>query len=201
MAVSVVNLSLKAAGIVASVTDLAPFLRSITFYDQETGKQIFNGIPFFSSAHLNAGVDQSSKLCDSPVESGAKISDHKIRMPRTITCALVIPSFLGGLVVDQLNEYFRNSAKIMVQCPAGVFANMILESMPVNMTPENVSRPIYELRLREVLIVVPQLVGIEEANAANPSDADTKKQSVLSDFIKNNEIIGNALNAVSGWMK
>lgn len=46
MAVSVVNLSLKAAGIVASVTDLAPFLRSITFYDQETGKQIFNGIPF-----------------------------------------------------------------------------------------------------------------------------------------------------------
>lgn len=89
----------------------------------------------------------------------------------------------------------------MVQCPAGVFANMILESMPVNMTPENVSRPIYELRLREVLIVVPQLVGIEEANAANPSDADTKKQSVLSDFIKNNETIGNALNAVSGGMK
>lgn len=201
MAVSVVNLSLKAAGIAARFTDLAPFLRSITFYDQKKGNQIFNGLPIFSTAHLNAGVDQTSKLCDFPVESGAQISDHKIRMPRTITCSLVIPSFLGGLVVDQMNEYFRNSAKIMVQCPAGVFPNMILESMPVNMTPENVSRPIYELRLREVLIVLPQLIGIEEANAAKPSDADTKKQSVLSDFVISNSTIRKALSAVSGWMK
>lgn len=215
-----VSIALNAAGIVAGLSSLS---REVVFYDQEKylkeeqqaqnmnavaktlfkanpladhGK-IFGGIPFFRSAVMRLGVDQRARMCDQPLEAGAMVTDHKVRMPRTITCQFVCPSFLAGYTIGQLEQYYQNSAKIVIEAPTGVYLNMILEAEPANMTPENVSRPIYELRFREVLIVKPQAPGIDSTGAVDPADGDTKKMTVWSDLILDIPTVGNVMDNLS----
>ena len=215
-----VSIALNAAGIIAGLSSLS---REIVFYDQEKylkeekqvqdmnavaktlwkanplgdhGK-IFGGIPFFRSAVMRCGVDQRARMCDQPLEQGAMVTDHKMRMPRTITCQFVCPSFLAGFTISQLEQYYQSSAKIVIEAPTGVYLNMILEAEPANMTPENVSRPIYELRFREVLIVKPQSPGIDSDGAVDAADGDTKKLTVWSDLILDNSTVTSAMDNLS----
>ena len=216
-----VSIALNAAGLVAGLSSLS---REIVFYDQEkylTEEQqvqnmsavaktvwkadpladhgkIFAGIPFFRSAVMRLGVDQRSRMCDQPLEEGAMVTDHKVRMPRTITCQFVCPSFLAGFTISQLEQYYQSSAKIVIEAPTGVYLNMILEAEPANMTPENVSRPIYELRFREVLIVKPQSPDIDSAGAVDPANGDTKKLTVWSDVLLDNASTSKILSKVAG---
>ena len=216
-----VSIALNAAGIISG---FSPLSRSITFYDQEqylaSGKiasglgalgqalwksvpsasgqgKIFDGIPFYRSATLRCGVDQRSRLCDQPIEQGAMITDHKVRMPRTVTCQFVCPGLLTGYTIAQLEQYYQSSNKIVIETPTGVYTNMVLESMPSNMTPENVSRPIYELRFRELLIVRPQEPGIDVTGAVDPADSDTQKMTVWSDVLVQATAVGNMLEVLS----
>lgn len=217
-----VSIALNAAGIIAGFSSLS---REIVFYDQEKylkeekqvqglnavaktlykanplgdhGK-IFGGIPFFRSAIMRCGVDQRAKMCDQPLEAGAMVTDHKVRMPRTVTCQFVSPSFLAGYTIEQLNQYYQSSAKIVIETPTGVYLNMILADMPTNMTPDNVSRPVYELRFREVLIVKPQAPGIDSTGAVDPANGDTKKMTVWSDLILNSSAVSAATKTLSGF--
>lgn len=222
MAVSVVSLGLNAAGVAGSLSGVGEIFRNITFFDQEKlefsdkafadnpfdkfieykltegGANIFNGLPFYGTAVMGAVFDQSGKMCDFPVESGAMISDHKIIMPRIITVQLVMPGILAGRVIDQLNLYYKQSKKIVIQSFTGIYRNLILESMPVSVKPENVSRPIYDLKFREVLLVEPDYTG-ETQNPANKADGDTKKTSVISDYISGIPGVDGALDFIGSF--
>lgn len=217
MAVNVISLSLTAAGTVADILPLGALLREVTFYDQEKvearsgldfaqnattaiaegGTRLFNGVPFFRSAVLNASAEQTGKLCDFPIENGAVISDHKVREPRRVSCMLVMPVMFAGQVIDQLNEYYHYSKKIIIELPTGVYKNMILESMPVSMNPEDVSRPKFELKFREVLIIEPNYDPGKSTE--NGADGDTKKTTALSDTIRNIPGVGETLNYLGSF--
>lgn len=218
MAISVVNLSLNAAGMAMNLVGI----RNISFYDQAIFEskpkspfasaanlqaaaghllnngngRIFNGLPVFSTAVLSAGVDLQGKLCDHPIESGATVSDHKIRMPIRLKCSLVMPAILQQRVVDQLTEYFNTSDKIVIETPTGIYKNMILETLPVNMTTKNVSRPVFDLVFREVAIVFPDYTGTSTV-PVNPSDADTQNTGAFTSAI--NKIQGAASGALD-WI-
>lgn len=206
MGISLVSLGLNVAGTAASVSGFGELFRNITFFDQEKleasdkafadapldkfieyklsegGANIFNGLPLYGTAVMSSVVDQSGKLCDFPIESGAQISDHKIIMPRRINVELVMPGILAGRVIDQLNIYYKQSKKIVIQSVTGIYRNLILESMPVALKPETVSRPVYDLKFREILLVEPDYTG-ESQNPEDEIDGDTKKTSVISDLI------------------
>lgn len=220
MTANVVSLSLTVAGTAADLSPLGEYFRNVTFFDQEKmemgglfknlltadvataqtilaegGMRIFNGVPFFRPAPLSASADQTGKLCDFPIESGAVISDHKVREPRRFSCLLAMPNALAGQVIDQLNLYYHESKKVVIQAPTGIYSNMILEAMPVNMTPEDVSRPKFELKFREVLIVEPNYdPGISPENV---TDGDVRKTSVITDALTST--LGGVLNYLGSW--
>ncbi len=217
------SLGLNVAGVVAGM--LSPFVREITLYDQEkylanaaatagangvvnraatavangvaNGAKILQGIPFYRSSILRYGIDERSRMCDHPIEDGSIISDHKVKEPISFSCAMAMPEFLGGLVVDELNEIYRESKKVIVQCATGIYMNMILAEKPTNVTPENVSRPIFDLKFREVVIVTPQTTGQSENDVADAADSDTKKQTVLSDLITSNDTAAAILGKIA----
>lgn len=221
MAVNVLSLGLTLAGTAADISPLGEYFRNVTFFDQEKmerggffknllsanvgtaqdiladgGMRIFCGVPFFRTAVMNASAEQTGKVCDFPIESGAVISDHKVREPRRITATLVMPGVLAGQVVDQINYYYHHSRKIAIQMPTGIYTNMILEATPVNMNPEDVSRPKFELKFREVLIIEPNYEGVN-GTPDNAADGDTLKTSTVSDALKNT--LGGALNYFASW--
>lgn len=217
------SLGLNVAGVVAGM--LSPFMRTVTLYDQEkylanaaaaagassvadrvattvanavnNGAKILQGVPFYRSGILRFGVEERSRMCDHPIEDGSVITDHKVKEPITFTCAMAMPEFLGGLVVDELNDFYRESKKVMIQCATGVYMNMILCEKPTNIAPENASRPIFDLKFREVVIVTPKIDGMQEGDVASASDADTRKNTLLSDLITSNDTAAAILGKIA----
>jgi len=217
------SLGLNVAGVVAGM--LSPFMRTVTLYDQEkylanaaaaagasgvadraatavanavnNGAKILQGVPFYRSGILRFGIEERSRMCDHPIEDGSVVTDHKVKEPITFTCAMAMPEFLGGLVVDELNDFYRESKKVMIQCATGVYMNMILCEKPTNIAPENASRPIFDLKFREVVIVTPKIDGMQEGDVASASDADTRKNTVLSDLITSNDTAAAILGKIA----
>lgn len=202
MGISLVSAGLQAGGLVANFSGYGEFFRNITFFDQEklesgsSSARIFNGLPVSGAAVMSGSVDQSGKLCSHPVESGAEISDHKIKMPVRFNCNLAVPGLLAGNVIDQLNLYWQSSKKVVIQCTTGVYRNMILESMPVPLTPERIDRPVYELKFCEVIVIEPDFED-DALLPGNPADGVTRKVSVISDVITSK--IGGALDYIGGF--
>ena len=219
------SLGLNVAGVVANM--LSPFMRTITLYDQEkylanaanaakadgladriattvadsvnNSAKILQGLPFYRSSILKFGIDERSRMCDHPIEDGSVISDHKVKEPTVFSCAMAMPEFLGGLVVDELNDFYRESKKIIVQCATGTYMNMILYEKPTNIAPENASRPIFDLKFREVVIVKPvdNSSSGEVEDPLNAADGNTKKNTVLSDLITSNDTASKILGKIA----
>lgn len=214
MNLNVVNLVLNGAGIVADLSVFGGITRNLTFFDQDTvlanydggslmlsveeqvsdrtNGRIFSGIPFYSAEPLDMSIEQTSKMCEQPIENGSLITEHKVRLPKKVVCSLAMPNFLAGQVINELQKYYHESKKIIIQCVAGVYMNMVLESMPTRMTPQNVDRPIYEVSFKEVLIAEPFYNIFYAA-----TNGDTKKVSVTSDLL-NNALPDNLMNALKG---
>jgi hypothetical protein len=213
MSLSVVNLVLNSAGIVGDLNVFGGITRNLTFFDQENvlanydggalnlsveeqisdraGARIFYGIPFYHAAPLELSIDQNSKMCEQPVENGSLITEHKIRLPKRITCSMAMPNFLAGKVINEMQKYYNESKKIIIQSVSGVFMNMVLESMPTRINANNVDRPIYDVTFKEVFIIEPQ----DSMSSTNPADSDTKKVSVTSDIL-NNALSNNVMSVL-----
>lgn len=215
MSLSVVNLVLNGAGIVADLSVFGGITRNLTFFDQETvlsnydggalglsveaqisdriEGRIFYGIPFYHASPLELQIDQTSRMCEQPVESGALITEHKVRLPRRITCSMAMPNFLAGRVINEMQKYYNESKKIIIQSVSGIYMNMILDGMPTRISAQNVDRPIYDVSFKEVFIVEPQ----DSMANANPTNSSTAKVSVTSDVL-NNALPDSVMNALGG---
>ena len=158
----------------------AMFSREVVLYDQAqflAGQltELLRGRETFKADALNYGDKQTSEMCDHPIEDGTPVSDHKIIKPREFTLTVALPAFYGGMVLRTLERYYKTSSKIIVKCATGVYRNMILTELPVNITPNDLERPKYDLAFREVLIVTPQTEKVNvPAAAANPGRAEDK---------------------------
>ena len=195
--VSVVNLVLNGAGLALNNS----LFRNITFYDQEmvlenenkaketvadyilskTGR-IFYGIPFYHASPLDLSIEQTSKFCENPVENGAVITEHKVKMPVKISCSLAMPNFLSGIVIEEMKEYYNTSKKIIIKCVGGTYMNMILENLPTKMDNSNVDRPIYNVTFKEVILIEPETYDSNK----NAENNNTRKVSVFSNLITQN---------------
>jgi hypothetical protein len=189
--------------------------KNISFYDQEQflvnskknfwGKigspfvgesdTIFSGIPFYNASTLSVQIDQTSKLCDQPIENGAVITEHKVIQPKRVTCSIAMPNFLAGAVINELQKYFYESKKIIIQTVAGTYTNMIVENMPTKMDSSNVDRPIYDVTFRELILVEPD-DGNDNENMINN---DTQKVSVYSDLLNNAPIADSIIDYLGGF--
>lgn len=215
MSVGVVNLALNAAGIAGDLAVFGGLTRNLTFFDQETVMEnhdggatgasvqaqvsdrmtgrIFYGIPFYHASPLELGIEQTAKFCEQPVENGALITEHKVILPKKVTCSMAMPNFLAGKVINEMQKYYNESKKIIIQCVGGVYMNMIMESMPTLINAQNADRPIYNISFKEVILIEPE----NSEKNADETNGDTKKVSVLSDAL-NNALPDGLMNFLGG---
>lgn len=171
----------------------APFSREIEIFDQElyfagddalilTGNDVAN-----PASYMKFGVKKPTMLCDHPIEDGSHVSDHKVIQQRELSLTVVLPELGGGKMIETLERYLTSSQKLIVKCATGVYWNMILIDAPTEITPNNLSRPIYELSFREVLIVSPQVEKGATATTAvavpkpkRESDASTVRSTAYA---------------------
>lgn len=163
----------------------APFSREVVLYDQQNYllggfAVILRGTGVFTPAYMKFSDKKTSTLCDHPIEDGSMVSDHKVLMPRDFTLTVALPERYGYGMIKELDAYFKSSEKIIVRCATGVYFNMILTEPAANITPERLSRPLYDLTFREVVVVQPQIeqnASTGTGKTANEEDQATKRST------------------------
>lgn len=137
-------------------------------------------------------------ITDHPVELGAKISDHAIRLPaelhiragwskspnltgpgidaalatgRNLANAVLGP---GGaldymqVVYQQLRQLQLNREPLDVLTGKRIYSNMLIQSLSTTTTQETENSLLVDIVLREVIITATQTIIVNNANQANP---------------------------------
>lgn len=154
-------------------------------YDQD-----FNQL-FDLARPIKANINRPAALMDQPTEQGSVTSDFRIILPIEIELALMVSSDEENDTYAEIEAAFLNTQLLVVQTRMGVFANMAIEGMPHDETPEMADVICLALRLREVLIVDVQFQALPADAVADPTDQSTVKRgdqtpqqsSVASDLL------------------
>lgn len=174
------------------------FTRIVKLYDQKkmfSGQDnavIFTGEAIYQPNYMKFSTKRGSTLCDHPIEDGSLVTDHKIILPREFTLTVAMPEFGGADIIATLERYFEDSEKIMVECATGIYPNMILTDIPTSITPNNLSRPLYDLSFREILIVGAQMMSAVNFNTSSPEDSNTEKATAYASEVDPNSPQGQA---------
>jgi len=179
--VSVFNLALNVAGIINNKKNV-----SIYTLDEATGAKTdilagafgalsnITNILGQSPVIENAEIIETSKLAEHPLEDGKMTADTKVKMPTEIAVKIVMPAVNYQDYISAIKNIKDDNIPLYVETKYGVFDNMQIVGIPVNLTVENISNITFTLKLREVL-VAKDLTKMTAETVSNVSDSTTKK--------------------------
>ena len=182
------------SGLISSITQTAigAFNKTVqNLVGQNQPTELFTGIDIpvltnitganiYGISYMNAKVGISSDICEHPTETGGKISDYAIINPITATVNVSMPTALYTRVYAQIEKFYKEKRKILLQTKFTTHSDMVIASMPYVLDAATVDRPTIELNLKQVIEVKPEYINdtekansISEEKSFNPSDSDT----------------------------
>lgn len=140
-------------------------------------------------AIVSCKVNDQSKLMEHPVESGAKISDHKVFEPRTMDITIALTSDGFDTEYAELFDLYRQCAILSLQTKVQVYNNLQIASIPHEEKVTTMNRLIFNIQLKEAIVVSPQFVAAQRSYK-KPENKPTvevgqqqpKKSSILGDI-------------------
>jgi hypothetical protein len=131
-----------------------------------------NGEQLFPLARpAKASISRWSKIAEHPVESGGKIVDNRVIQPTEIELTLYVTEI--ATTYERLKTAFLGNELITVQTRAGIFADMAIEGMPHDETPESADVFVLQLELKEVKLVTAQFQALPPQKVRSKNDAST----------------------------
>lgn len=172
--VSPFNLALNAVGLVYRN-------KSIAIYGQGGGEILSN------ASIISCSVNDSSKLMEHPIESGAVIADYKVFNP--VTATLVVALTEGGYASEyaEIFSSYKNCEFITLQTKTNVYSNMQVLSIPHEATFKNVSRPTITINLKQALVV--EAAFTQGSNLKNPANTNTKDRGHVQTEQEDNQTL------------
>lgn len=121
---------------------------------------------------ISCSVNDSSKLMEHPIESGAVIADYKVFNP--VTASVVVALSATGYESEFAEIYtsYKNCEYITLQTKTQVYSNLQILSLPHEATFKNISRPTITINLKEALVVEAEFT--QGSNLKNPANTNTK---------------------------
>ena len=144
---------------------------------------------------IKATIVRASKAMEHPLETGARVIDHRIVLPVTVDLSLVLASDDFRAVYQQIRDLFKRGELLTVQTRVDSYASLLIEKMPHDETADMIDGVTVALSLKEALFVQPQFSNLKVARPADsttrdrgqqqPADSPPGRQSsVLSSFFK-----------------
>lgn len=158
--------SLSPFNLILNVVGMIYRNKSIAIYGEGGGEILSN------ASIVSCSVNDSSKLMEHPVESGAVISDYKVFNP--ITASLVVALTESGYATEfsEIYSSYKNCEYITLQTKTNVYSNLQIVSLPHEATFKTVSRPTITINLKEALVV--EAAFTEISTLKNPANTNTK---------------------------
>ena len=159
------------------------------------------------SVIMSCKVDEPSKLCEHPVESGTVITDHKVIEPKRCTVTIAMPAYFQQLVIEELTDYYAKSTPLSVHDVGGIYTNMIIVNKPHETVAKTADRLIFTVEMKQIIVVSSQYVKLDKSKVKFPKDASTANKgvkqpktdtSILKD-IANSGVFKKTKDAISSW--
>ena len=158
--------SLSPFNLILNVVGMIYRNKSIAIYGEGGGEILSN------ASIVSCSVNDSSKLMEHPVESGAVISDYKVFNPITATLVVALTESGYATEFSEIYSSYKNCEYITLQTKTNVYSNLQIVSLPHEATFKTVSRPTITINLKEALVV--EAAFTEVSTLKNPANTNTK---------------------------
>ena len=109
-------------------------------------------------AIISCRVSDQSKLMEHPIESGAKISDHKVFEPRSMDITIALTSDGFDTEYAELFDLYRQCAVLSLQTKVQVYNNLQIASIPHEEKVTTMNRLQFNIQLKEAIVVTAQFI-------------------------------------------
>ena len=133
------------------------------------------GSPISNLSIFEIQVDRNVEITEQPIESGEQRQDSKVRQPITVTlsCGCKSPHWDGDVKTKLAALYKERTKKTCaVNTKAEFLKNLALVSFPYTVSPENYDVLMFDLTLKEVIIVGHESEN-DFSNSVNPENSST----------------------------
>lgn len=120
-------------------------------------------------------VREGAKLMEHPVESGATIADHRVRLPIEIDLQLILSPDEYQNTFQQIKTVFKAAEVLSVQTKADTYDNMIMLEMPHDESADMSDTIAVAVKLRGVIFVEAQYQQLPPAKVQTKSNSSTVK--------------------------
>ncbi|MDR1349685.1 MAG: hypothetical protein LBJ59_02680 [Zoogloeaceae bacterium] len=157
-------------------------------FDQD-GNQLF---PLARPSKAN--INLAAKIAEHPLESGGSIVDHRVLLPIEIELLVYVTDY--AQTYAKIRAAFTGKDLLVVHTRAGIYENMLIESMPHEETPESFDVVQMSIKLKEIRLIEVEFQALPPRQVKTPNDASTvdkgqqstgKSGSVAYDWISTNE--------------
>lgn len=155
----------------------------------------FNQV-FENARAIKASIREESKTMEHPVETGSTITDHRVKLPTIIELSVVLKSDGYQDTFQQIKDVYNRADLLTVQTRTGSYANMLIQSIPHDETPDMFDTVAVAITLKEVAFVTPAFAAYKVADPKHSNKTKRgeqqgkevsdqgKKGSVLSRLFK-----------------
>lgn len=137
-------------------------------FDNDTFEQLF-----LTARPMKANINRQQKIMDHPIELGAIVSDFAIVLPVEIELSMLLGGSEYETMYQTIKTYFLSQQMVTIQTKADVFADMLIQAMPHEETPEMFDAIPLALKLREVQLVTVQYQSLPPTAVQAPTDQST----------------------------
>ena len=128
----------------------------------------------FKTAHqMKAVVNESAKVMEHPVESGATITDFRIINPVEIELSLLLDGADFKDTYNAIKQEFLKSSLLVVQTKTASYKNMMIQAMPHVEEPAIFDTVTIGLKLKEVKLVEAQFGTLPPQAVKSAGDSST----------------------------
>lgn len=143
----------------------------VAIVDPKSGAQVLE-----AARPLRASVAIVGELMEHPLEDGSVIADHFVQKPTEIDLPLVIAGPALKQTFADLRQLYDAGTLLTVMTRTGAYANMVLQGVPHDETPETIDAVVVAVRFREARFVTATYGGLAPAKVKNKAKASTKKR-------------------------
>lgn len=172
----------QAFGFVQGIALGAPYIfpfgsdqARVFLVDTTSGNEVFEDANIMSFS-----VKQRTDLPQHPLEDGAMVVDHRVKIPNEVTVSFMLTKDVYRSVFNQMQDYYTNAKLIDIHMRTAIAYKMAILEMPHEENPDYYDAIPISLTFRNITFVQPSQGTMTAGNVRDANDANTIKQGQLS---------------------
>ena len=153
----------------ANDTQYATYSQDVVAVLDKDFQQVFD-----DARPMKLTVDESAKVMEHPIETGATVVDHRIIEPVNIEISMILSSEEYADVYQQVKQIWKNADLLNVQTRTDNYPSMMIAKIPHEESPDMIDGVTLAIALREVKFVDVTFTTRKIPVNASPKNSKTK---------------------------